>query len=332
MSRDSLPRQAGVIGSNWGRVHIAGLRKAGCQVTHLMAHDAALVERIAKEEQIPHWHTELADMADCDLVTIATPTASHLGYLQALQHKAVLCEKPLGMTPENQEAFSALPSEQLFISYPFAFLDTAKQLSQRLRSGALGRLQRISLVVGVNLPYPKSRAEWFSEDVIHPFSFIFSHFKHIEYVGVRLGEGNNMSVQFHCDGALMDVLLCDWPTQGLHFDLTLVGSQTAWQMQVLFQPELGWWVNPLWENDVAITTGEPASTSPWIQANHRVAAHFVQYLQGEISREQAWQEGAFPLERAIAMETLLMPLFRDCGQHKATDSAPVSDGLKWKTQ
>ena len=39
--------QAGVIGSNWGRVHVAGLRQAGCQVQALMAHDAELVARIA---------------------------------------------------------------------------------------------------------------------------------------------------------------------------------------------------------------------------------------------------------------------------------------------
>ena len=33
----SFSMQAGVIGSNWGRVHVAGLRHAGCQVRALMA-------------------------------------------------------------------------------------------------------------------------------------------------------------------------------------------------------------------------------------------------------------------------------------------------------
>lgn len=64
--------QAGVIGSNWGRVHVAGLRQAGCQVQALMAHDAELVARIAAEEQIPHAGTELTILDGCELVAIAT--------------------------------------------------------------------------------------------------------------------------------------------------------------------------------------------------------------------------------------------------------------------
>lgn len=95
-----------------------------------MAHDAALVSRIAAE-QIPNSGTELSVLDACRLIAIATPTATHLGYLQALQHKAVLCEKPLGMTPDNQAAFAGLPSERLYVSYPFAFLQTAQELTAR---------------------------------------------------------------------------------------------------------------------------------------------------------------------------------------------------------
>lgn len=325
------PLIAGVIGSNWGRVHVAGLRQAGCPVQALMAHDAALVSRIAAEEQIPNSGTELSVLDACELIAIATPTATHLGYLQALQHKAVLCEKPLGMTPDNQAAFAELPSERLYVSYPFAFLQTAQELTARIRRGSLGTLQRISLVVGVNLPYPKSPVEWFVEDVVHPFSLLYTLFDEFEFQGVRAGAGNNMTVQFSCQGALFDVLLCDWPTPGLHFDLTLVGSQNAYQLSGGFRPERGWWFNPLLEDDLPVTEGEPAAENPWIRANHEVARHLVAHLNGTLSAEEAASRGLFNLERARAMEALFLPLWQWAGQRTATSEQP-SVAFDWKLQ
>ena len=73
----------------------------------------------------------------------------------------------------------------------------------RIRRGELGQLQRISLVVGVNLPYPKSPVEWFVEDVVHPFSLLYTLFDGFEFQGVRAGVGNNMTVQFRCQGACL---------------------------------------------------------------------------------------------------------------------------------
>ena len=52
--------KAGVIGTNWGRVHVQGLRKAGCDVIAMMAHDADLVAKIAMEEGIPTHGTDLS--------------------------------------------------------------------------------------------------------------------------------------------------------------------------------------------------------------------------------------------------------------------------------
>jgi myo-inositol 2-dehydrogenase / D-chiro-inositol 1-dehydrogenase len=330
MKTDKPALLAGVIGSNWGRVHVAGLRKAGCTLHALMAHDADLVARIATEEQIPNFGTGLETLSACDVITIATPTASHLGYLQALSDKAILCEKPLGMTPENQAEFSALDSSQIYVSYPFPFLETAQALKQRIQAGDLGELRRICLVVGVNLPYPKSPVEWFVEDVVHPFSLLYTLFDDFEFHGVKSGQGNNMTVQFSCQGALFDILLCDWPMPGLHFDLTLVGSQNAYQLRGGFRPERGWWFEPLLADGIPVTPGEPAELNPWIEANHSVAAHFIRYLQGDITGEEAADHGLFNLERARQMEALFLPLWQLSTAKTDAQESRAAVSFDWK--
>jgi myo-inositol 2-dehydrogenase/D-chiro-inositol 1-dehydrogenase len=332
MNQNKITLSAGVIGSNWGRVHVAGLRQAGCHVDALMAHDADLVARIAQEEQIPHFGTDLETLADCDIIAIATPTSSHLGYLQALQDRAILCEKPLGITPDNQAAFSSLVSSRIYVSYPFTFLETAQALKARIQAGDLGDLRRICLVVGVNLPYPKSPVEWFVEDVVHPFSLLYTLFDDFKYQGVIAGQGNNMTVQFTCQGALLDILLCDWPMPGLHFDMTLIGSQNAYQLRGGFRPERGWWFEPLLADSVAVTAGEPAELNPWIRANHQVARHFVDVLQGNISAETGSALGLFDLERARQMELLFLPLWQSNRPRSSNDTGkhPTATAFDWK--
>ena len=332
MSKFTPPLRAGVIGTNWGRVHIAGLRKAGCTVQGLMAHDAAIASHIAAEEQVPQSGTQLDVFTDCNLVAVATPTASHLGYLQALADKAVLCEKPLGMTPENVSQFEALASPHHFISYPFAFLQTAQALKARIADGTFGHLQRIVLTVGVNLPYPKSPVEWFAEDVVHPFSFVYSLFDDIRFQQVTFGQGNHMTVQYRCQDALFDVLLCDWPKPGLHFDLLLIGSNNAYQLRGGFRPERGWWFEPLLEDGQPITAGEPVELNPWIRANHRVANEVVSVLTGQLSAAAGQAAGLFDVPRARAMEQLFLPLWQAAGTTTHTDTAPVAAGLAWQVK
>lgn len=321
MEKASKRPTAGVIGTNWGRVHVAGLRKAGCEVTALMAHDAELAARIAAEEQIAHSGSSLEVLADCDWVTIATPTASHLGYLQRLATRPVLCEKPLGLTPDNQHAFDALTAKDHFISYPFPFLDAASVLRQQLHDGQLGALTRICLVVGVNLPYPKTPVEWFAEDVVHPFSLLYTLFDDFEFCSVRLAQGNNMTVQYRCQGALFDILLCDWPKPGLHFDVTIVGTANAYQLRGGFRPERGWWFEPLLADGHPISEGEPVHTNPWMEANYRVMAAVKAHLDGDVTEPRL-----FDVARARAMEKLFLPLWQ---ADRSTATHAADSGLHW---
>ena len=320
--------KAGVIGTNWGRVHIHGLRKAGCDVIALMAHETSIAEQIASEENIPRAGSTLDVLADCDIVAIATPTHTHLNYLSALQNKIILCEKPLGITPENIHQFQALKSDHIYISYPYPFLQTAKQIQQLIQKKELGELLRITAIAGVNLPYPKSPREWFIEDMIHPYSLLTHLFGPMEFIQAYQASGCNISTQMKCQHALVDLLLCPWPTQGLHFDITIIGSLNSIQLRGGFRPDRQWWMEPLMIDDIPQGNGAPSTTPIWINACHDVAKMVIDVESGVISKKEAEKSGLFPLSRALAMEETLMPLWKSLSHYEQTPT--LAGAMNWQ--
>lgn len=163
-----------------------------------------------------------------------------------------------------------------------------------------------------------------------PVPLLYTLFDEFEFQGVRAGAGNNMTVQFRCQGALFDVLLCDWPTPGLHFDLTLVGSQNAYQLRGGFVRNAAGGSIPCWKT---ICPSPRVSRPPTIPgsapASIRFARHLVSCLSGELTAEQAAEQGLFNLDRARAMESLFLPLWQWAGQAVATQSQPASS-FDWK--
>lgn len=192
--------QAGVIGGNWGRVHVAGLRQAGCQVQALMARRCRAGGPHRRQEQIPHAGTELTILDGCELVAIATPTASHLGYLQALQDRAVLCEKPLGMTPDNEAAFAKLPADgSMSVTHSPSDGPRADGASPPRRIGPTATDQP----GGRRQPaLSQESGRMVCRGCGAPFSLLYTLFDEFEFQGVRARAGNNMTVQFRCQGAV----------------------------------------------------------------------------------------------------------------------------------
>lgn len=320
--------KAGVIGTNWGRVHVHGLRKAGCEVTAIVSHDASIAQKIADDENIPYSGDSIQLLDDCDIVAIATPTHTHLNYLSAFHDKIILCEKPLGITPENIHQFQALKNEHIYISYPYPFVNTAKQIQQFIEAGSLGELVRITAIAGVNLPYPKSPREWFIEDMIHPYSLLTHLFGEMSFIQAYQGSGCNISAQMQCHNALVDLLLCPWPTQGIHFDITLIGSLNTIQLRGGFRPDRHWWMEPLMIDDVSTGVGDLASDNIWINACHTVAQTVVDVESGKQSRQSAEKIGLFPLKRALKMEETLMPLWKSLASYPQTPT--LAGDIHWQ--
>ncbi len=321
--------KAGVIGTNWGRVHVDGFRKAGCDVIALMAAAPELVKHIAEEENIPHWGTSIDVLSDCEIVAIATPTHTHYEYLDALKDRIVLCEKPLGLKPDNLEKFRALNAPRAYISYPFPFTNTARQLQHIYQSGELGEILRITAITGVNLPYPKSPCEWFMEDMIHPYSLLTHLFGEMTFIDAFQGNGCNISARMRCQNALVDLLLSPLPKQGLHFDITIIGSKNTCQLRGGFRPDRQWWMEPLMLDDQAYGLGEPSEDSIWIRANHRVSEAMIAHQTGIMSDKEAKDVGLFPFDRALEMEASLLPLWIALSEFDQTPT--LAGNMVWHT-
>ncbi|HWN66016.1 MAG TPA: Gfo/Idh/MocA family oxidoreductase, partial [Haliangium sp.] len=97
----------GIIGTNWGRMHVGGFRAAGAEgveVWALCGSDLARTARIAREEGIALATTRVDELcAAVDVVVVAGPDRLHHAHITAALDAGchVLSEKPLTRTAED---------------------------------------------------------------------------------------------------------------------------------------------------------------------------------------------------------------------------------------
>ncbi len=82
-------------------------------------------------------------------------------------------------------------------------------------------------------------------------------------------------------------------------------------------------------DDIVQGSGEEAKDAIWIRANHRVANALIKLKKDEIGPQQAQDLGLFPLQRALAMEQSLLPLWQALSKY---DQSPTLAGnMVWQT-
>ena len=110
--------RAVVVGANWGLVHVYALRQAGVEVVALGGRDRHQLANVAALHGIAHIVDSAAEIRALapDLVTLATPAASHGDWLRELADRDPLT----GLY--NRRPFDQRVNQELTEVVPFALL------------------------------------------------------------------------------------------------------------------------------------------------------------------------------------------------------------------
>lgn len=132
----------GVIGTNWGRMHIGAFRTAGANVTAVCGRDREKTQRVAAEERIAFATTSVEELvARVDAVVVASADAAHGEHVRAALSagKPVLCEKPLAMSGADAESLVAAADAAgvaAAVGFPYRMLPEVQGLERFLRASS----------------------------------------------------------------------------------------------------------------------------------------------------------------------------------------------------
>ncbi|HEU4534856.1 MAG TPA: Gfo/Idh/MocA family oxidoreductase, partial [Polyangiaceae bacterium] len=142
--------RVGIVGTNWGLMHVGAFRGAGAEVVALCGHDAERTREVAWREGVARSTTDVGELASlADVVVVAGPDGLHAEHaLQALRAGAhVLCEKPLGRGGAEAEAVAReaearAPGQAFGLSFAFRHLPPLRRLAAWLEGrGPVRRVQ-----------------------------------------------------------------------------------------------------------------------------------------------------------------------------------------------
>jgi myo-inositol 2-dehydrogenase / D-chiro-inositol 1-dehydrogenase len=128
--------RVGIIGTNWGLMHVGGFRGAGAEVVALCGRDAAKTAAVATREGIAMAVTDVARLCEVvDVVVVAGPDALHREHVAAALEagRPVLCEKPMAMNEEDAAEMTALARRTgvlAAINFPYRMLGPVAALAR----------------------------------------------------------------------------------------------------------------------------------------------------------------------------------------------------------
>jgi predicted dehydrogenase len=306
--------RAAVIGTQWGRVHVAALREAGVEVAALAAGDGAEASAAAQDLDIPVATSELALLSelDLDLITVATPAATHLPVITQLPDVPVLCEKPaVGLAPPDP--MPARRTKPVFVNYAFAFLDVAQRARRVLAQ--LGTVVEGSVSSAHDLPELglPAAAMWF-ELVPHPWSWLVTLLGAPAPAEQRANPPAAMAappdrtIWAHCGDVPVRLAAVASPgVHGIRHRVVLHGSRGELELSGRFRVGEPWRfegprVSRADGTVVLLGEAEAGPGDPWYRANARAIAAVVAAVRGEPPSPLL-----FSWERALALDLAARP-------------------------
>jgi predicted dehydrogenase len=281
----------GIIGTNWGRMHVGAFRAAGAEVVALCGLEAGKTRSVAAEERIPLATTDVAELvAASEAVVVASPASEHARHAeQALAAgRHVLIEKPLAAPLEEARRLGAiplLPGQVAAVSFPYRMLppfgamaayrasrSALHSLNASVRNsflpddGRSGDLGGLSHLVDAALWLAGVRPAWVSGAVL-------------ESAWVEIGLAS---------GAVIAIAHLRSFEPGIDGHWALGGDGWEGELRAGYVPALGgWWVSPArayagdrWHQIAEGVRPAPGRLEPWAEAHAAAARAFLSAASG----------------------------------------------------
>ncbi len=285
--------RVGVVGLNWGRMHLEGFRAAGAALTALCGRHADKAAALARELGVPFATDDLRALCErVDVVVVASPDGLHAEHvLTALEAgRAVLCEKPLTVGYEDAQRLVRAAWERsavCAVSFPYRMFPPL----QALRAWLHGRrLRQLSVTVRNGFAAESSTPQ--SGDfggASHPVDaalWLAGGTPAAVYATVR---GGTTALHVELSGAATVFLnhLAS-PEPGIHGAWSLIGDGFEVGFSASYLPaQGGWHVSPVrafeggrWFDVAAGVTPGEGRREPWAQAHVDTARAFLGLLAG----------------------------------------------------
>ncbi|HLL54293.1 MAG TPA: Gfo/Idh/MocA family oxidoreductase [Myxococcaceae bacterium] len=315
----------GIIGTNWGRMHVGGFRGAGAEVVGVCGKDEGHTLEVARAEGIPLATTRVMELcAAADVVVVASPDALHVPHaseaLNAGRH--VLVEKPLAPRVEDAQALAAwartlAPGQVAAINFPYRFLPPLSALKAWLASRSPPRALDVT-VANSFLPEDDGNREGPLEGPTGDFGGA-SHVLDTalwllggepEWVSAVLNgrPAHGLSLQARMDsGALLTVTHRPSRTPGIHGRWSLRGHGWEVDFDGGYVPALnGWRIGPARAvvGDAGQEVGprvepHPGQREPWAQAHVETARALMERIRGGEARNLATLDDGARVQRLL---------------------------------
>lgn len=322
----ALRVRIGVIGTNWGLMHVGAFRAAGADVTALCGQNLEHTRTIAAREGIPVATTQVRALCDAvDAVVVASPDTLHREHVEVALDagRSVLCEKPLTRTAEEAVALAArarTSGRLCAVNFPYRMLPPFRALKDWLSDHPLSHLVvtlRTSFVrrggEGPG-PFTGASADWNGLSHLLDTVLWLSGAEPL-WIQASLTGRPVHTAALHVglsSGAVAVLTHAACPEPGLHGGWTLLGRDWEAGLSGGYVPSRnGWCVSPVrcfrngaWSDLAPGLEPQPGEREPWAQAHVETARRFLAALNGEPLRELATPEEATHVQRLLAAAVL----------------------------
>jgi myo-inositol 2-dehydrogenase/D-chiro-inositol 1-dehydrogenase len=312
----------GVIGTNWGLMHVGAFRAVGAEVTALCGQNLEHTRAVAAREGIALATTDVRTLCSAvDAVVVASPDALHRQHVEAALDagRAVLCEKPLSLTQEEALALverARTSSKPCAVNFPYRMLPPLRALrawiSERPLRHLVVTLRNGFVRMGGAGPDPFFGASGDWDGLSHLLdAALWLSGDRPAWIQASLSGRPVHTAAIHlglASGAVVILTHAACPEPGLQGGWTLIGEGWEAGFSGGYVPTRnGWCISPVrcfrkgaWSDLAPGLEPRPGEREPWAEAHVETARRFLAAFRGEPLTELATLEQAATVQRLIA--------------------------------